>query len=382
MLTSRDQVTTAPGSDLGVEGGGIRIATVCKPLPLRDGDIQAMDTVRWMRVSEALARAGFRVDMMVGVGAQLARRHPNLGYVPITDADWSAYDVVKTLYQRGFQELSQAGGASHPFIISRLASVVGGRDGAPGVHFFGAEREALYETQRRIDRASRYVSFSSDPNRTLWHREFRTDPSRLLLVPTGVERVIPGPRRNPYRALGITGPIAVYIGHLYLTMQRHINLLWQERLNSLGRLLRRRGITLAFIGPGATDRLDPAAVVNIGPIAHDDIWDYQYFADVGLVLAQGPIQQNESSKIFYYLRSGLPVVSEEPVPNNDVLVASGCGLVAPFDDDPTFADMVETAARRPWDREAAIAYVLAHHTWDHRIATYARAIAGAFRGIV
>ena len=336
-----------------------------------------MDAIRWLRVSEHLAAAGFRVDMVVGAGARLRPRHSNLRCIAAADANWSTYHVIKTLYQRGFEELHRAGGGSHPFIISRLASVVGPSDSIAGVHFVDAEREALWEVQQLIDRASRHVALSSEPNRELWERLFPR-PARPLMVATGVDRTIPPPGRNPYRAL--SAKIVIYAGNLYTTTQRHINLQWQERLNRLGRLLRARGIRLVFVGRGSTDRLDPDAVVNVGPVPHDHFWDYQYFADAGLVLAQGPVHNNEASKIYYYLRTGLPVVSEEPIPNNDVIVASGCGLVAPYGDDQALADRVEAAAHRPWDRAAAIEYVLAHHTWEQRFAVYERVIAADLLG--
>lgn len=162
----------------------------------------------------------------------------------------------------------------------------------------------------------------------------------------------------------------VYIGTLYARNQSSVNLLWQGRLNALGRRLRARGLRLYFVGPGRTDRLDPEAVTTVIPVAYDAVWDYQYFADVGIALAQGPVQHNESSKLYYYLRTGLPVVSEAPIPNNRVIEESGCGLVAPYGDDDALAQMVEAAARHPWDRARAVRYVLTSHTWDCRIRIY------------
>ena len=90
----------------------------------------------------------------------------------------------------------------------------------------------------------------------------------------------------------------------------------------------------------------------------------------GIALAQGPVQHNESSKLYYYLRTGLPVVSEAPIPNNRVIEEARCGLIAPYGDDDTLAEMVEAAARRPWDRAQAVRYVLAFHTWDRRMQVY------------
>ena len=103
----------------------------------------------------------------------------------------------------------------------------------------------------------------------------------------------------------------MYIGNLYpRDCQPELNLQWQERLNRLGARLLKRGIRLYFVGPGLTDRLDERMVTTVGPISHELIWDYQYFADVGIVLARGAAQIDDASKLYYYLRAGLPVVSE------------------------------------------------------------------------
>jgi len=96
---------------------------------------------------------------------------------------------------------------------------------------------------------------------------------------------------------------------------------------------------------------------------------------VGVVLARGAVQHDEASKLYYYLRAGLPVVSEAPVPNNHLITESGAGLIAPFGDDAVMAELIEAATRRRWDARAARAYVLAHQTWDRRVEVYERLLA-------
>jgi hypothetical protein len=135
-------------------------------------------------------------------------------------------------------------------------------------------------------------------------------------------------------------------------------------------MLRRKGIRLCFIGTGRTDRLDPGAVTVMGEVDNSAFWDYQHFANVGLVLAQGETQHNESSKLYYYLRSGLPVVSESPVPNNFLIESTGLGHVADYSDDSGLVDLIEDAIHREWPREEAMQYVMKHHSWDQRAQTY------------
>ena len=115
----------------------------------------------------------------------------------------------------------------------------------------------------------------------------------------------------------------------------------------------------------------------LGAVENERVWDYNYIAHVGVVLAQGEVQHNESSKIYYYLRSGLPVVSESSVPNNFLIRESGLGLIADYGDDRMMAELIETAIHAQWPRKEATAYMLENHTWEKRAQVYADIIHGA-----
>jgi glycosyltransferase involved in cell wall biosynthesis len=348
-------------------GKRIAIATLYRTDFYDDFQPSKMSLTRWLRISEALACSGYRVDMIVNSRRCPALRSPNLRYVPYASFDWRRYDVVKTLFHRGFDALQWAGGGDHPFIISKLGSVVGNHDATEGVYFFREERERLYATQQRIHQRSRHVTILTEPSKLLWRQEFGEDRN-VLLVPTGVDREIPPPGCNPYEGLG--DKIAVYIGNIYMGTQREVNLLWQSKLNGLGRRLKAKKIRLCFVGMGDVDQLDPEAVTCLGTVENDRIWDYHYFADVGIALAQGPVQHNESSKIYYYLRAGLPVVSEDPIPNNHLIRETGCGLIARYGDEAMMVDLVEAAVSRKWPKEDAARYMVENHTWAHRARVY------------
>ena len=344
----------------------LRIATVYKRDHFSPFAPAKMSTIRWLRMSEGLAALGHRVDMIMnGEGLQHATT-PNLRSVAFADVDWNGYDVIKTLFHSGFESLSEEGGADHPFIISKLGSVVGNHD-TDGVYFFNHEREHLCSIQKQIRERSRYVTLLTAASRRLWEELFG-EASNLLHVPTGVDREVPAAGDNPYKRF--SEPIAVYAGNIYGETQPEMNLLWQDRLNRLGTLLQRKGIRLCFVGTGRVNRLDRRVVTVMKPVDNREVWDHQRFASVGLVLAQGKKQHNESSKLYYYLRAGLPVVSEAPVPNNFLIHATGMGHVADYDDDQALVDMVESAIHREWPRREGIEYVVAHHSWDQRVATY------------
>ena len=334
-----------------------------------------MANIRWIRVSEGLADLGFSVDMIVDTPDVLGTPRAGLRHVSPAAVDWSSYHVVKTLYPRGFQTLMDTGGVAHPFILARVGAVVGPSDDTPGVYFHGKEREDLWEAQQAMRERARAVSLLTQASRTLWQAHSKRQLP-VLMVPTGVDRTIPAPGSNPFA--GSTLRNAVYVGNIYRKNQRELNLYWQERLNTLGARLLGRGIRLHFVGQGRTDILDTRVVTNVGPIQHDAVWDYLYHADVGVVLARGAVQHDEASKLYYYLRAGLPAVSETPVPNNHLITDSGVGLIAPHGDDDGVAEMIEAAARRRWDTRAAREYVLAHHTWDQRVAVYEHLLATEF----
>ena len=98
---------------------------VCLYDVIRSDEIAAaMDHIRFRRMAEALARRGHQVDMLMDVSAPL-HVSPRLRHIPYRGVDWDAYDMVKTLFHVGFDHLVEWGGGDHPFIVSKLGSVVG-----------------------------------------------------------------------------------------------------------------------------------------------------------------------------------------------------------------------------------------------------------------
>jgi len=341
-----------------------------------------MGYIRWLKISEALARKGHSVDMATAEplanGGGPVVMGKNLRRVPLAGVRWSDYDVVKTLFDWGFQTLEAHGGADHPFLVSKLGSVVDATD-REGIYFHGAYRDALFQTQRRISETSRYVTLLSEGARELW-REIFGPRDNLLLVPGAADAELPPPGPDPYPH----GPGArvLFAGNVYSREhQPEANDVLVDKLNRLGELLVARDCRLLMIGTGDLRRLDPRAVTFLGAVPHERAWDYMRFADVGVVVSAGPfMHNNESTKIYHYLRAGLPVVSESGFPNDDVVAESGLGFVVESGDLDAMAHAVEEAARRDWNRDAAVRYILARHTWDRRAEVYDRLFAAHFSG--
>lgn len=349
-----------------------RIVTVYR-MWRRPFRLEDMSHIRWLKISEALAALGHEVDIATNEPRWLWRRRPlpigpNLRRIDLARVDWTRYDVVKTLFHKGFETLERYGGNRHPFIISKLGSVVGPHD-MDGIYFYGRRREQLHAIQERIAGTARFVTVLSEPAAALWRACF--GPTRnVLLVPGAVDAVVPPPGPSPYRD-GATAR-CLFAGTVYgRTSQPEANRTLIDKLNALGAALAGHGVRLYLLGTGDVRRLDRRAVTHLGAVPYARTWDYMHHANVGVVVSAGPfMHNNESSKLYHYLRAGLPVVSESGFPNEHVVTESGCGLLTPSGDTAALADGISTAARRRWDVERARRYVLENHTWDRRAATY------------
>jgi glycosyltransferase involved in cell wall biosynthesis len=347
----------------------IRVACVYIDHQCPDFRIASMSGVRFFRMAEALARRGYEVDIILNRLNSPQQRGTRLREVPFRFVRWDDYNVVKTFFHRGFESLMAAGGGNHPFIVSKLGSVVG-REQTSGVHFYGHVRERLFRTQQEIARRSRFVTVLTDESAALWRHE-HGNSTPLLRVPTGVDAEIPPPGPNPYTALGVDRPIVLFAGNLYSREQQpEINALWQDRLNQVGRLLKNSGLCLVAMGSGETDLLDREAVVHVGRIEANEYWNWQRHASVGLVLAQGPTQDNESSKIYYYLRTGLPVVCERGVPNAWLLEQTASGAVVDFRDTGGMVEAATRLAKSAPSLNGLVRHMIEKHSWDARAAIY------------
>jgi hypothetical protein len=335
-----------------------------------------MSYIRWLKISEALAKLGHEVNIATNEPANWFRsqRHfipvsRGLTRVPIRFVSWDDYDVVKTLFHSGFESLEFFRGMDHPFIISKLGSVVGPSD-ASGIPFFGKVRQDLFSIQEKIYHASRYVAVLSNPAKELWESCF-TPKSNLLVVPGAADAQIPEKGMDPYPHDSLKR--CLFAGNVYIRQtQPEANQVLIQKLNTLGQLLLRRGVRLYMIGTGDIRKLDSNYVRFLGEIPYDQTWNYFHHADTGVVVNPGTfLHNNESTKIYHYLRAGLPVVGEKGFPNDFVIAESRLGYISENGNLTQMADLVEqTVRKKDWDRDYAKNYILENHTWNQRAAIY------------
>lgn len=327
-------------------------------------------------MSEALAERGHQVDVAVAdeiaawLGAE-PERSPlrRARAVALGSVRWSDYDVVKTEFHRGVETLRMHGGLDHPRIVSMLGSVVGPVD-IEGVYFYGDIRRELYERQLEVASRAWAVTLLTREAEQLFVRCHGEAHTRTV-VPGAAPAVIPEAGPDPY-CDPQGAPTVLFAGNIYsLETQPEANRTLVRKLNALGTHLRANGARLHHIGPGDTSKLDREHVTVHGPQPFDQSWSFMAHADVAVVVSAGPfMHNNESTKVYHYLRAGLPVASESGFPNDHIIEDSGFGALVDGEDMAALAQVAITLCGSPFRAEEARAFILANHTWQARAAAY------------
>jgi glycosyltransferase involved in cell wall biosynthesis len=329
-----------------------------------------MSNGRWIKISEALSRLGCKVDIAIPDTVVTENLNSNgyLKMIPLSKVNWNDYDIVKTEFHGGFDTLEKYGGTSHPFIISKLGSVVGSIE-MEGIYFYGDVHKNLFDIQEKINKISKYITVLSKPALELW-KTTHGRKKNFLLVPGGVDSVVPSPSNNPYPEEDKIK--IIFAGNIYnVGLQGKANKVLVYKLNTLGRLLSSLGASLYMIGPGDVSDLDQNFINYLGIVPYKESWNYLHFADVGIVVSAGKfMHNNESTKIYHYLRAGLPVVSESGFPNDYVVRESKLGFVTDNGNMELMAQNIIKAAKTKWNRDFTKDYIIKNHTWDKRVKVY------------
>jgi glycosyltransferase involved in cell wall biosynthesis len=89
-----------------------------------------------------------------------------------------------------------------------------------------------------------------------------------------------------------------------------------------------------------------------------------------VVLAEGPVDNNEKGRIYYYLRMGLPTVCERPVENHSLIDKTGHGIVVDYGDVEAMADAAARLVARPPRNPGLADFMVTNHSWDVRAVAY------------
>ena len=319
-----------------------------------------IDLVRLRALATGLVGRGIQAEIV----APVRRAGLIEGIVPVHPLEVlkspTPYDLLKTCYHDSIELIGTYQGP----VVSRIVRVVDERlpeRDEPA-------RARLLLCQERIRERASVLVLNNRENMLRWQKLYGPKP-RIVLVSTGCPREIPLPRRNPFNG---DRPVVLFLGSL--AAPRMVRM-----LNEAARRLRAIadvhlvGLNKAGLyGGDEKCRLD-TGIVDHGEVMEQDAWDYIRHAAVGLALATGPLPfDNDVSKILTYLRGGLPVLSEEPILNNELVRQTGLGTTFTYDNVDELAAKAEYLIRDPMPakRERVMRFMAEEHSWDRRVDTY------------
>ncbi len=319
-----------------------------------------IDVERLTALAAGLAARGVQADVLAPVErpARLAAASGRRVAVrPLARAWDGRYDLLKTCYHPGIDLVAGFPGP----VVCRLVRVVD--ESRPARD--GPRRARLLAWQQKIHARAWAVAFNNQQNLARWQRLYGWERPAVL-TPTGCPEEIPPKGPDPY---GQGPPAVLFLGSLAAPRMVH-------RLNELAEAL--RGVaSVHLVGLnksglyGAPVRLSPL-VVDHGPQGGPRMWDFVAHAKLGLALAASPEEfDNDSSKVCFYLRGGLPVLYEEPILQGRLVAELGMGLGFPLGET---ARMVQAArrllAQDTCNRQEAMRHMAREHAWGRRVDTY------------
>ncbi|MFH1057516.1 MAG: hypothetical protein V1797_02405 [Pseudomonadota bacterium] len=276
---------------------------------------------------------------------------------PLADIPAGRYDLLKTCYHPGIDLVDGHQGA----LVCRLVRVVDQerpvRD-AP-------RRARLLAWQQKIRQRADAVAFNNPENLARWRALYGGDQPAVL-TPTGCPATIPARGPNPY-APGL--PVLLFLGSLASPAMARM-------LNHLAEALRGQA-AVHLVGLNKTGLYGEAVALSglisdHGPQTGAALWDRVGWTQAGVALAAGPDEfDNDSSKVYAYLRAGLPVLCEAPIRQWPLIAELGMGRQFPLGDTAAMVDQARALLtdEHP-QREAAMARMAAEQGWERRVETY------------
>jgi glycosyltransferase involved in cell wall biosynthesis len=320
----------------------------------------SIDLIRLRAISSGLHKRGIDTDIVAPVPNHDILDNNIKVFGPERLYDPLAYDIVKTCYHNSIRLVPP----SQKIVVSRIVRVVDTKFPERDQKF----RSSLLECQEMIRERASAVIFNNIENRSRWTRLYG-ESAETELVPTGCPSVTPAQGQTPY----ITSKkILLFLGSLAATRMAQIMNELAERVSDVAEIHMVGLNKTAMYGAGS--ELSPL-IVNHGEKTELETWDYIYNAHVGLAFATGPLPfDNDISKIYSYLRGGLPTLSEKPILNNKLVEDLGYGSTFGYGDMEELVSCCKRLLANPplEKREQVMRTMVRDHSWDERVKRYVK----------
>jgi glycosyltransferase involved in cell wall biosynthesis len=320
-----------------------------------------IDLVRLRAIAGGLIKRGIQAEVI----SPVAEEGMIDGLIPVRGlnslAESGRYHAIKTSYHYSIELIRDYTGP----VVSRIVRVVDDELPERDTPF----RQRLLECQEAIKDRSSVLVLNNAENRDRWQALYGDKP-RIELIPTGCPAEIPLPRSNTYFA---KTPVMLFLGSVAAPRMVHM-------INQAASLLEGQcaihlvGLNKACMYGGDENCVLDPRVVDHGELPETEVWDYIHHASVGLALATGPHAfDNDVSKILNYLRGGLPVLSEEPIINNELVRQTGLGTTFTFDDVRDLAAKARDLLQCDFQgkKDEVMQFMASEHSWDKRAEAYA-----------
>ncbi|MFZ5868810.1 MAG: hypothetical protein ACOYXY_23225 [Thermodesulfobacteriota bacterium] len=321
-----------------------------------------VDLVRLRAIAGGLIRRGLSVDVI----APVHEAGMIDGVIPVKPLevldDGGRYDLVKTSYHFSIKLIDKYEGP----VVSRIVRVVDHELPQRDEPF----REDLLSCQELIRQRASALVLNNRENEARWRQIYGPEP-RVVFVPNGCPLDIPEPGSDPYDT---RHPAVLFLGSVAAARM-------VDMLNAAARLLQGRatihlvGLNKACMYGGDERCVLDSLIVDHGEASHDRVWDYIHHAQAGIALATGlhPFD-NDISKIFDYLRGGLPVVSEEGILQNQLIARTGFGRIFAHDSaDELVSGILEILESPPVaSKDQVMVFMAREHSWERRVDEYVK----------
>ncbi|MFH0958180.1 MAG: hypothetical protein V1897_05695 [Pseudomonadota bacterium] len=319
-----------------------------------------IDLIRLRAISTGLSKRGIQADIVAPVSKQGTLEYNVKVYGVERLHDSSAYDIVKTCYHDSIRLVPPG----QKNVVSRIVRVVDRKFPERDQKF----RSSLIECQEMIRDRACAVIFNNFENRSRWIT-FYGESTDTELVPTGCPSIIPAQGKTPYNT---SKKILLFLGSVAATRMVQIMNELAERVSDVAEI-HLLGLNKTEMYGAGSELSD--LIVNHGEKTELETWDYIYNADVGLAFATGPLPfDNDISKIYSYLRGGLPTLSEEPILNNKLVEGLGYGSTFGYGDMEALVSSCRRLLANPplVKRQQVMRLMVRDHSWDERVARYVR----------
>ncbi|MFH0822165.1 MAG: hypothetical protein V2B18_05390, partial [Pseudomonadota bacterium] len=229
-------------------------------------------------------------------------------------------------------------------------------------------RAVLLKCQDLINRRASALIMNNEENAERWRRLYGPRIP-IHLVPNGCPAEIPSFASDPYSS---EAPVVLFLGSLAAPrMVRIVN----EAASALKRVaaIHTVGLNKAIMYGGDSSSALCPEVTNHGELPESQVWDHVRCASIGLALATGPYPfDNDVTKVFNYLRGGLPVLAEEPILQNELVRETGFGSVFAHGDVEDLVEKAREMIRNPprSKRHMVMSMMIREHSWDRRVDSF------------